>query len=233
MLFDRGRYYLDFAAAFVRGRCSQGHPVDFSEEQRGSALTELPDDALLAICERGRAAGLELHKFKRTIGLARVRRVLGVLHAVVPTDLLDIGSGRGAALWPLLHEFPLLPVTAIDEDPIRSRDLQAVRLGGITRLTGGRMDATKIDFPPDAFDVVTLLEVLEHIPAVSQALAEALRVARRFVIISVPSQPDDNPQHVHLLDRCALQRLFAEWRVVRVTFDYVPGHLIAVANVTG
>ena len=43
-------------------------------------------------------------------------------------------SGRGAFLWPLLDEFPHLLVTAIDEDPIRARDIQAVRLGGIAVL---------------------------------------------------------------------------------------------------
>ena len=110
-------------------------------------LDDLAEDALLRIFQIGQAAGLEMHKFKRTMGLARVRRVFGVLRSLAPEDLLDVGSGRGAFLWPLLDEFPDLPVTAIDEDPIRARDIQAVRLGGIDALTGHQMDATKLDFP--------------------------------------------------------------------------------------
>jgi ubiquinone/menaquinone biosynthesis C-methylase UbiE len=95
------------------------------------------------------------------------------------------------------------------------------------------MDATKLGFPAGTFDVVSLLEVLEHIPAVPKALAEAVRVARRFVVLSVPSKPDDNPDHIHLLSEKTLRRLFSDVGITRVTFDYVPGHVIAVANVQG
>ena len=52
-------------------------------------------------------------------------------------------------------------------------------------------------------------------------------------MLSVPSQPDDNPSHIHLLDEKALRRLFSGLGITRVTFDYVPGHLVAVANVQG
>ena len=223
MNFDGERYFLKLAAAFVRGRCAQGHPMDLPDALRNEPLKDLSEQALVEIFQIGQAADLEMHKFKRTMGLARVRRVFGVLRSFTPEDLLDVGSGRGAFLWPFLDEFPDLPVTAIDEDPIRSRDIQAVRLGGIDALTVHQMDATKLDFPACAFDVVTLLEVLEHIPAVPKALAEAVRVARRFIVLSVPSQPDDNPDHLHLLDQDTLRRLFSDMGVTRVTFDYVPG----------
>ena len=33
---------------------------------------------------------------------------------IQPTSLLDIGSGRGTFLWPLLDTLPTLPVIAID-----------------------------------------------------------------------------------------------------------------------
>ncbi len=225
------RYFLKLAAAFVRGRHAQGHAMDLPAALAEPPLDALAKDALVTIFHAGQAAGLEMHKFKRTMGLARVRRVFGVVRSLTPEDLLDVGSGRGAFLWPLLDEFPDLPVTAIDEDPIRAQDIQAVRLGGIDALTGHQMDATKLDFPAGTFDVVTLLEVLEHIPAVPKALAEAVRVTRRFVVLSVPSQPDNNPGHIHLLDEKTLRRLFSDMGITRVTFDYVPGHLVAVANV--
>jgi len=83
-------------------------------------------------------------------------------------------------VWPLLDELPTLPVTAIDRDPERARDLEAVRLGGIERLTACKMDATWLKFDSDCFGVVTLLEVLEHVREVGRGVAEAARVARRF-----------------------------------------------------
>jgi hypothetical protein len=33
---------------------------------------------------------------------------------------MNIDSGRGAFLWPLLEEFPALPVTAVDAAAIRA-----------------------------------------------------------------------------------------------------------------
>jgi ubiquinone/menaquinone biosynthesis C-methylase UbiE len=204
-------YYRELAAAFVRGRL--GAPAGDT-------------DALLA---RGRAAGLKLHKFKRTIELPRVRKVIGILRALAPAELLDIGSGRGTFLWPLVEALPSLPVTAIDHSGRRAADLGAVARGGITRLRALQMDAHALAFADGSFDVITLLEVLEHLADPPRAAAEALRVARRFVVASVPSKPDDNPEHIHLFDARALARAFAG--AARVQCEYVLNHIVMVARV--
>jgi ubiquinone/menaquinone biosynthesis C-methylase UbiE len=60
------------------------------------------------------------------------------------------------------------------------------------------MDVCELTFPDTSFDGVTILEVLEHLHNPEAALHQALRVARRFVIASVPSIPDENPEHRHL-----------------------------------
>jgi hypothetical protein len=78
------RYFSELATAFVRGRL--GDPS--------------------ASIDDGLAAGLRLHKFKRNEDLTRVRRVLSLLRGLAPATLLDIGSGRGTFLWPLLAGFP-------------------------------------------------------------------------------------------------------------------------------
>lgn len=165
------------------------------------------------------------------MGLARVERVLGVLRGLAPSSLLDIGSGRGAFLWPLLDTLPWLRVTACDTLPYRVEDIQAVRDGGFPNLNAQLEDAIKLSFPDGSFDVVTALEVLEHIPDVNRAVGEALRVARRFVIASVPSQPDDNPEHIHVFSRADLTRMFTAAGVARVSLDAVLNHTIIVARV--
>jgi 2-polyprenyl-3-methyl-5-hydroxy-6-metoxy-1,4-benzoquinol methylase len=208
------RYYLDLAAAFVRGRLPH--------------LAAMPPEALL---ERGTAEGLRLHKFKRNAGLPRVRRVLGLLRGLAPQSLLDVGSGRGTFLWPLLESFPELAVTAIDHDARRAADLQAVSRGGVARLSAAEMDASRLTFPDGHFDGVTLLEVLEHLERPEAAAAEALRVASRFIVASVPSQEDENPDHIHLFGRESLAALFTRAGARRVTTESVLNHIIAVVQV--
>jgi ubiquinone/menaquinone biosynthesis C-methylase UbiE len=210
---EPARYYVELAAAFVRGR----HPA-------------LRDEPLATLLLRGRAEGLRLHKFKRSAMLPRVAKVLGILRGLAPTELLDVGSGRGVFLWPLLHELPWLPVTALDADPLRVRDLVAVHDGGIERLTGVHGDACALPMADDATDVATALEVLEHLREPARAAAELVRVARRFVVVSVPSGPDDNPQHIQLFTPASLRALLLAAGAKRVQVEHVPGHMIAVAR---
>jgi SAM-dependent methyltransferase len=213
---DGTRYFTSLAAAFVRGRLPE--------------LAQEHDDG--TVIARGLAAGLHLHKFKRNTSLPRVHRVLGALRGIAPESLLDVGSGRGTFLWPLLDAFPALPVTAIDKDARRAADLEATARGGITRLAAHCVDAESLGFADGAFDAVTLLEVLEHMPRPERALANAVRVARRFVVATVPSKEDDNPEHIHLFDTKSLQSLFAGAGARNVRFDYVRGHIVAIASLT-
>ena len=206
------RDYLELATAFVRGR-----------------LGIWEGDAEAAF-EQGKAAGLKLHKFKRTADLPRVQRVIGALRGLAPAHLLDVGSGRGVFLWPLLAAMPWLPVLAIDLDPLRAADLGAVARGGIGRLRAARMDVERLALADGSVDVATTLEVLEHVADLARAAAELVRVTRRAIVVSVPSQPDDNPQHIHLFTRPSLEQLFLSSGARRVSVEYVPGHMIAVVG---
>ena len=228
-MIDEPALYTRLAAAYVRGKHGQVPEIDLSLYD--APLDTLDAAQLAALVRIGRAAGLRLHRFKRTMGLPRVAKVLGALKGIAPAELLDIGSGRGAFLWPLLDVFPWLPITALDTLDYRVADIQAVIDGGVGNLTALHGDATRLPFDDGQFDVVTLLEVLEHIPATDRALAEVCRVARRFVVLSVPAKADDNPEHIHLFDAATLDRLLRSAGAVRTTFDYVPGHIIAVAKV--
>jgi len=215
---DDGRYYTELAAAFVRGKI--GGAGDLSPEE---------------LIELGSARGLRLHKFKRQAELPRVRKVLGVLQGLVPasmpSSLLDIGSGRGAFLWPLLDSFPHLAVIAMDHDPARIADIDAVRRGGRRNLRSLLADATAIGLADDCVDVVTALEVLEHLPRPALAAAEAVRIARNFVVASVPSKEDNNPEHIQLFSRESFEALWMEAGARGVNIQYVLNHMIAVVKV--
>ncbi len=210
-----GRYFSDLAEAFVRGRL-------------GPDANGLEGGALL---RHGLACGLRLHKFKRNDDLPRVRRVLGILRGLAPESLLDVGSGRGTFLWPLLDALPAVSVTSIDRDPRRATDLAAVARGGIARLSAREMDVTRLGFEDESFDVVTALEILEHLHDPRAGAQEVFRVARRAVIVSVPSKEDDNPDHHHLFDDQSLAALFDGPRKPRrIVTERVRGHIVAVVH---
>ena len=178
---------------------------------------------------RAKELGLKPHRFERSGELLRVRRVLGALAGLMPTELLDIGTGRGAFLWPLMDRFPELPVTCVDPLEHRVERLRQVRHGGIETLTPLVGDVTTLPFPDAAFDGVTILEVLEHLPHPERAVAELVRVARRFVVASVPSKPDDNPEHLRLYTADTLTELFqSAGRPVAVRCEYLLNHIVAV-----
>jgi ubiquinone/menaquinone biosynthesis C-methylase UbiE len=207
------QYWIDLAAAFVRGK-----------------LGPSAGDGEAAI-RAGLEAGLRLHKFKRNAELPRVRRVLGMLRGLAPENVLDIGSGRGTFLWPLMAEFSWVAVTAVDITERRAGDIGAVRRGGIERLNAVRMDAQRLAVRSRSFDVVTALEVLEHLPDPAAAMREALRVARRYVVASAPSKQDDNPEHIHLFEARDLEAMLRGAGAERVTVEHVLNHRIALAQV--
>jgi hypothetical protein len=57
-----------------------------------------------------------------------------------------------------------------------------------------------------------------------------VRVAARAIIVTVPSKPDDNPEHVQLFDRASLEHLFLAAGATRVDIEYVHNHMIAVVT---
>ena len=206
------RYYTDLIAAFVRGRLG--------------ARDMNPDELI----EFGRQQGLRLHRFKQT-GLPRVIQVIGILKGLMPSNLLDIGSGRGTFLWPLVDALPHLKVTAIDVSERRVADINAVRQGGVERVRAFRESVMELSFPDNCFDTVTALEVLEHLEEPLKACRQILRVARRFVVASVPSKPDTNPEHIQFFTSDAFETLFLNAGGAKsVKLSYVLNHTIAVVK---
>lgn len=132
--------------------------------------------------DQNNAPELQMHYFKVKEDLPRVQVVLGFLQGIVPAgqcqSLLDVGSGRGAFLFPLLREFPELEVMSLDILPHRVELLQCLHDGGISNLHPLQKDICTWDAPDKSFDVVTMLEVMEHIPDTEAVVRNAVRVCR-------------------------------------------------------
>ena len=173
------------------------------------------------------------HYFKVKEDLPRVQVVLGFLQGIVPAglcnSLLDVGSGRGVFLFPLLREFPDLEVTSLDILPHRVELLKCLHDGGISNLHPLQADICTWNAPDKSFDVVTMLEVMEHIPDTEAVVRNAVRLAKNYIIVSVPSKPDDNPEHFHLFTMEDLKSLFLQHGCSKVKFMSVTNHTVMVA----
>jgi 2-polyprenyl-3-methyl-5-hydroxy-6-metoxy-1,4-benzoquinol methylase len=154
---------------------------------------------------------------------------MGFLHSISFETMLDVGSGRGVFLMPFMKEFPWVQVTALDLLEKKVVFLNDLADGGFPQLHAEQKNICAQPFPENSFDVVTLLEVLEHIPAVEKAVEAAVGMAKQYVVVTVPSKPDDNPEHIHLLTKEKLTQMFHAAGCERLHFDGVEGHLFLVA----
>lgn len=205
------RYLTQFAAAFVRGTLG----IDGTDHE---------------VFEEGRKQKLKLHRFKRS-ELPRVLKCVGLLKGLHPETLLDVGTGRGVFLWTMLEQVTKVEVTCLDLLEHRVRLVNTVRKGGIKRIQAQLADAQKLDFPDSNFDVVTALEVLEHMPNPSAAVRELSRVGKRYLLVSVPSKPDNNPEHINLFSASELEDLLRNNGCQSVQMHHVLNHRIALGKI--
>lgn len=222
-------YYKTLAAAYVRG-CAEKNKIKLRYELKSVPLELLTEEQIEEIISVGNRSGLKMYRFKGKEDLPRVKMALGFLKSVYPENLLDVGSGRGVFLFPFLRDLPNTNVTSIDLLRHRVDFLHAMKLGGIDRLTTLQKDICLWNAPGKSFDIVTMLEVLEHIPDYEKAVQTAVRLARRYVVVSVPSKPDNNPEHIHLLTKEKLTAAFEQAGVAKLQFSGVNGHLFMIAK---
>lgn len=229
---NRERYDLDTAAAWIRGHAVRTGSPPLGRELLEPSLEQLNETELLQIVAAGEQAELKLYPFKSgKAELPRVRRVMGFLHSLQFETLLDAGSGRGVFLMPFMKEFPWVQITALDLLEKRVVFLNELAAGGYSQLQALEKNICAQPFPENSFDVVTLLEVLEHIPEVEQVVKAAVNMAKQYVVVTVPSKPDNNPEHIHLLTKEILTDLFKRAGCTKLHFDGVEGHLFLVAAI--
>jgi len=226
------RYDLQTTAAWILGHARRTGIPDLPQTVLQKTADVCSEEELLQIVAAGQAAELKLYPFKSsTQMLARTRRTLGFLHSISFETMLDVGSGRGVFLIPFMKEFPWVTVTSLDLLDKRVTFLNELAEGGFRQLHAEQKNICNQPFPEDSFDVVTMLEVLEHIPEVKKAVEAAVKMAKQYVVVTVPSKPDNNPEHIHLLTKEKLTRLFEAAGCGRLHFDGVEGHLFMVAAV--
>jgi len=156
------------------------------------------------------------NKTKHTSNNPLMRYAIGNLHQAVrellPADVktvLEVGVGEGFSTYDVLHDRPDVSSFGGDLNPASVQE-------AINRFTPMRysvFNAKQIPFPSKSMDAIYSLEVLEHIPQPEEAVQEYMRVAREYLLISVPNEPmfriqrmlsgkglsmwGDHPEHVN------------------------------------
>ncbi len=106
--------------------------------------------------------------------------------ATEPDTVLDAGCGEGFIIDYIKQRDARLRLTGVDlsEEAV---DYARLHFGDrATFCTGNLYD---LPFPDDAFDTVLCSEVLEHLDDPERAARELGRVARKYVVITVPREP--------------------------------------------
>lgn len=157
----------------------------------------LPPDAIASMDEYADAEiyrvdeniGGAFHQGRLTCASRLIGRALGDQppRSGEPPSLLDVGCGEGELLLHILSQRPdLKTVTGMDVS------LTAV-LAAKKRLPDGVFcagDANALPFAPESFDIVTCLNLLEHVESPVRLLREVYRALRPggHVILSTPSR---------------------------------------------
>jgi 2-polyprenyl-3-methyl-5-hydroxy-6-metoxy-1,4-benzoquinol methylase len=101
--------------------------------------------------------------------------------------VLDIGCGEGVLTEQWAEALGDGRVVGTDLDDPKLKAEWATRQR--PNLQFEVMPVESLSFADDAFDLVAATEVLEHVDDPAAAVAEMARVARRWLLVSVPHEP--------------------------------------------
>lgn len=115
------------------------------------------------------------------------RELDGLFRDASPASLLDIGCGEGVITSQWAQRIAPGRVVGIDlDDPLLHAEWEERREPNLEYRV---MAAETLDFGDGEFDMVSAVEVLEHVGNPERALAEMARCSQRWLLVSVPREP--------------------------------------------
>jgi len=104
-----------------------------------------------------------------------------------PESILDVGCGEGVLTAQWADQLGSGRIVGIDlDDPKLKAEWDRRQRANLDYRVE---DATNLSFSNGEFDMATAIEVLEHVPDPERTVSEMARVARRWVLVSVPREP--------------------------------------------
>ena len=100
---------------------------------------------------------------------------------------LDVGCGEGVLTERFARRLEHGHVVGVDLEDAKLRGEWSERTQ--PNLEFRALAGPDLPFADDEFDIACAIEVLEHVPDPQRTLAEMARVARRWLLLSVPREP--------------------------------------------
>jgi 2-polyprenyl-3-methyl-5-hydroxy-6-metoxy-1,4-benzoquinol methylase len=108
-------------------------------------------------------------------------------HRAAPKSILDVGCGEGVLTAQWADKLGDGRIVGIDlDDPKLKAEWETRRRANLEYKVE---DATNLSFTDGEFDMATAIEVLEHVPDPERTVSEMARVAKSWVLVSVPREP--------------------------------------------
>ncbi|MEJ9079111.1 mycofactocin oligosaccharide methyltransferase MftM [Gordonia malaquae] len=132
-----------------------------------------------------------------TVDFARIHRQ--ALSLLSGSSVLEVGSCFGLFALQCVQDGHVVDACDICPGAVERLADESLRLG--LPLTPRIGDARALPYPDRSVDTVTLIHLLEHLEPgdVATAITEAVRVARRRVVIAVPFEDEPSEHFGHLV----------------------------------
>lgn len=180
-----------------------------------------------------------------------VRRLMGGFEATLdelwqrarPQSILDVGCGEGVLTERWADRFPTGRVVGVD---LEDRELRAHwDRRRRSNLEFRVAEASSLPFADDEFDIVCAIELLEHVPDPESTLAQMVRVAQRWLLVSAPREPlwrilnvargaywhslGNTPGHLHHWSKRDFRKLLSGYGEIEAARSPLPWTMLLVA----
>lgn len=194
------------------------------------------------------------HTTNNPIQKLLINRYFHALQKLFPQDfktVLDVGCGEGFLVEYLPNGVDYVGVDYSSESikfaKVQSEKLVPAKAGiQIQKVEFRVADIYNLPFDSKNFDLITCLEVLEHLETPEKALEEIRRVAKKYVILSVPHEPwfqlsnflrgkyllrfGNHPEHINKWNSFQFQKLISKYFIIKKTRYPFPWQLILAEN---